>query len=124
MPDLPKIKALEPTVVPPVEEKTFDEYRLMELHIDAKVVGRPVDCVAILRKGRIKKEDGEWELSAVDAPLTLRWENLLHSAAADTHLGQVVGGLLAYVAAEVERQQTPVVVPEPETTADPADSVP
>ena len=104
MPDLPQIKALTPTVIPPVEAKLYDEWRMMELHVDAKDIHRSVECVVRLQKGR-QLGGGEWEMSPTNEVQYLRYENLIDSATRDPGLGQVVFGLLAYVSAATAAQE-------------------
>ena len=102
---LPQIKALNPTVIPPIEAKTFDEWRMMDLHVDANDIRKPVDCIVRLQKGR-QLGGGEWEMSPDNEVKFLRYENLIDSATRDPGgLGQVVFGLLNYVSVAMAAQE-------------------
>ena len=111
MPDLPQIKALSPTVIPPIEEKVFDEWRLMDMHVDANDIKRSVDCIVKLQKGR-QLGGGEWEMSPTNEVKFLRYENLIDSAMRDPGLGQVVFGLLAYTSQAVLAQEKAAIEAE------------
>jgi hypothetical protein len=101
---LPVIPALEPTTIPAVAEQVFDRFWMTELRIRAENPNSAVDAVISLRKARVL-DTGAWELSPVDGPIYLRYENLLDSATKDPALGGIVVGLLRYVADEAVKQQ-------------------
>ena len=108
MPDLPHIAALNPTVIQPTEAKVYDEWRLMEMHVDAKDITRSVDCVLKLQKGR-QLGGGNWEMCPTTEVKYLRYENLIDSAMRDPGLGQVVFGLLSYVSTATAAQEQAAV---------------
>lgn len=87
------IDAPTPTNVPASEAKVYDKYWLKSFNIMAGDPERKVTVQAVLQKARML-EDGSFELSPYDDPITIRVNDFYAAAESDPSMSAIKEGLL------------------------------